>query len=74
MDGLYPKSNVDRFYVPHKQGGTGLIFIEDLDLELANRGLEVHINSSDESLIQVARCDTIHGFEANSILKTQKKE
>ena len=37
---LHPKSDVDRLYIPRKEGGKGLISIEDCD-ELAIRGLEV---------------------------------
>ena len=38
--GLHPKSDVDRLYIPRKDGGRGLIAIEDC-VELAVRGLEV---------------------------------
>ena len=34
---LDPKSDVDRFYIPRKEGGRGLISIEDC-LELTNKG------------------------------------
>ena len=37
---LHPKSDVDKLYVPSKEGGRGLISIEDC-VELAIRGLEV---------------------------------
>ena len=37
---LHPKSDVNRLYIPRKEGGRGLIFIEDC-VELAIRGLEV---------------------------------
>ena len=37
---LHPKSNVDGLYIPRKEGGRGLISIEDC-IELAIRGLEV---------------------------------
>ena len=48
--GLHPKSDVDRFYVPRKDGGRGLIAIEDC-VELAVRGLELYIHGSEERLI-----------------------
>ena len=38
---LHPKSDVDRLYISRKEGGRGLISIEDC-VELARRGLEVH--------------------------------
>ena len=37
---LHPKPDVDRLYIPRKEGGRGLISIEDC-VELAIRGLEV---------------------------------
>ena len=37
---LHPKSDVDRLYIPRKEGGRGLISIEDC-IELAIRGFEV---------------------------------
>ena len=38
---LQLKSDVDRLYIPRKEGGRGLISIEDC-VDLARRGLEVH--------------------------------
>ena len=40
---LHPKSDVDRLYIPRKEGGRGLISIEEC-VELAIRGLEVHVH------------------------------
>ena len=51
---LHPKSDVDRLYIPRKEGGRGLISIEDC-VELAKRGLEVYVHGSEERLIQAAR-------------------
>ena len=70
---LHPKSDIDRLYVPRKQGGRGLISIEDY-VELAVRGLEVYIHGSEERLIQAARGDKMDGLEAASVLKRSKKE
>ena len=70
---LHPKSDVDRLYIPRKEGGRGLISIEDC-VELAIRGLEVYVHGSEERLIQAARRDKIDGLEAASILKRSKKE
>ena len=47
---------VDRLYIPRKEGGRGLISIEDC-VELAIRGLEVYVHGSEERLIQAARGD-----------------
>ena len=63
---LHPKSDVDRLYIPRKEGG--LISIEDC-VELAIRGLEVYVHGSEERLIQAARRDKIDGLEAAGVLK-----
>ena len=47
---LHPKFDVDRLYIPRKEGGGGLIAIEDC-VELAVRGLEVYVHGSEERLI-----------------------
>ena len=58
---LHPKSDLDRLYIPKKEGGRGLISIEDC-VELAIRGLKVYIHESEERLIQAARGDKIDGL------------
>ena len=70
---LHPKSDVGRLYIPRKEGGRGLISIEDC-VELAIRRLEVYVHGSEERLIQAARGDKIDGVEAASVLKRSKKE
>ena len=70
---LHAKSDVDRLYIPRKEGGRGLISIEDC-VELAIRGLQVYVHGSEERLIQAARGDKIDGLEAVSVLKRSKKE
>ena len=60
---LHPKSDVDRLYIPRKERGRGLIFIEDC-AELAIRGLKEYVHGSKEILIQTARGDKIDGLEA----------
>ena len=50
---LHPESDEDRLYIPIKEGGRGLISIEDR-VELAIRGLEVYVHESEERLIQAA--------------------
>ena len=72
-EALHPKSDVDRLYIPRKEGGRGLISIEDC-VELAIRGLEVYVHGSEERLIQAARGDKIDGLEAANVLKRSKKE
>ena len=70
---LHPKSDVDRLYMPRKEGGRGLISTEDC-VELAIRGLEVYVHGSEERLIQAPRGDKIDDLEAASVLKRSKKE
>ena len=69
---LHPKSDVDRLYIPRKEGGRGLISIEDC-VELAIRGLEVYVHGSEERLIQAARGDEIDSLKAASVFKRSKK-
>ena len=70
---LNPKSDVDRLYLLRKEGGRGLISIEDC-VVLARRGLEVYVHGSEKRLVQAARRDKIDGLEAGSVLKRSKKE
>ena len=70
---LHPKSDVDRLYIPWKEGGRGLISIEDC-VKLAIRDLEVYVHGSEERLIQAARGDKTDGLETASVLKRSKKE
>ena len=70
---LHRKSDVDRLYIPRKEGGKGLISTEDCDM-LPIRGLEVYVHGCEERLIQAARGDKIDGFDAPSVLKRSKKE
>ena len=49
--GLHPKSDADRLYILRKEGGRGLITIEDC-VELAVRGLKVYVHGSEERLKQ----------------------
>ena len=70
---LQPKSDVDRLYIPRKDGGRGLIAIDDC-VELAVRGLEVYVHGSEERLIQAATGDRVDGLEAISAFKKAKKE
>ena len=43
---LHPKSDVDRLYIARKEGGRGLISIDDC-VELAIRCLELYVHQSD---------------------------
>ena len=65
---LHLKSDVDRLYIPRKEVGRGLIFIEDC-VELAIRSLEVYVHGSEERLIQAPGGDKIDSLEPASFLK-----
>lgn len=71
--GFHPKSDVDRVYIPRKEGGRDLISIEDC-VKLAVSGLEVYVHESEERVIQAARGNKVDGLEAASVLKKLKKE
>ena len=65
---LHTKSDVGTVYIPRKEGGTGLISIEDC-VELGIRGLEVYVHGIEDRLIQAARGDKIDGLGGPSVLK-----
>ena len=71
--GLHPKPDVDRLHMLRKDGGRGLIAIEDC-VELAVRGLEVYVHRSEERLLQATTGDRVDGLKAASGLKKVKKE
>ena len=71
--GLHPKSDADRLYIPRKDGGRGLVAIEDC-VELEIRRLQAYVYGSEERLIRAAWGDKLDGLEASSVLKTTKKE
>ena len=55
-NGLHPRSNVDRTYIPRKEGGRGLLCVENT-VHLAKIGLERYVKESKEQLIIAARGD-----------------
>ena len=70
---LHHKSDVDRSYIPRKEGGRDLLSIENC-VKLAIRGLEVYVHGSKERLILAVRGDKLDGLEDASVLKRSKKE
>ena len=70
--GLHPKSDVDKLYIPRKDGGRGLRDTEDC-AELAVKGFEVYVHRSEERQPQAARGDRVDGLEAASVLKKRRK-
>ena len=51
---LHPNSNVDRLYVPRKEGRRGLISVADVT-KTAILGLQTYIQESEEKLISATR-------------------
>ena len=55
---LHAKSNVDRLYIPKKEGGRGLQDVEE-PIHLTNLGLENYAKKSRECLLTTARSEDI---------------
>ena len=74
---LHPKSNVDRLYIPKKEGGRGLQGGEEA-VKLTNLGLENYVRESRERLLTAARSVDINLIEpireTTIEAKNQKKE
>ena len=51
---LPPKRNVSRLYIPRKEGGRGLLSVEDI-INLAVIGLERYVNNSEERLLSAGK-------------------
>ena len=57
---LHPRDSVARLYLPGKEGGRGLMSVEDR-IDLAIMSLENYIQKSNEKLITSARRDIQEG-------------
>jgi len=72
-NGLPPKSNVDRLYLPKKDGGRGLLGVEDT-VHIALASLQRYVKSSKERLL--SSLATLEDDEINELevdLKKQKR-
>ena len=63
----HPKSNVERIYIPRKEGGRGLLNVEDT-VNTAILGLEEYVVDSNERILSAARnieevTETAKGFK-----------
>ena len=70
---LHPKSNVDRLYLPRKDGGRGLLGVEDT-VHIASASLQRYVKCSTERLL--SSLATLEGDEINEPevdLKKQKR-
>ena len=74
---LHPKSNVDRLYIPRKEGGRGLQGVKET-VKVTNLGLENYVKQSRERLLTAARSvdiDLIEPIRKTLIeAKKQKKK
>ena len=69
--GLHPKSNVDRLYIPRKEGGRGLLNVEDV-INLAVIGLERYVCNSNERLLAAARAANEYEGDSEIEYKVRK--
>ena len=70
--GLHPKSNVDRLYIPRKEGGRGLLNVEDV-INLAVIGPERYVCNSNELLLTVARAANEYEDDSEAEYKLRRK-
>ena len=73
---LHPKSNVDRLYIPRKEGGRGLQGVEEA-VKVTNLGLENYAKDSRERLLTAARSvdiDLTEPIRETNEAKKQKEE
>ena len=66
---LHPRDSVDRLYLPRKEGGRGLISIEDC-VDIAELSLKEYVMRSKEKMIAAARGNVTKEVES---LKAYKK-
>ena len=73
---LHPKSNVDRLYIPRKEGGRGLQGVEEA-VKVTNLGLQNYEKDSRERLLTAARSvdiDLTEPIRETNEAKKQKEE
>ena len=69
---LHPRDDVDRLYVPRKEGGRGLASIED-SVDTSIQRLEDYIEKHERGLITVIRNNTDNTID-NRMTKTRKQK
>ena len=70
--GLHPKSSVDRLYIPRKEGGRGLLNVEDV-INIAVIGLERYVCNSNERLLTAARAANEYEGDSEAEYKLRRK-
>ena len=70
---LHPRSNVSLLYLPRREGGLGLIIVEDA-IYIEERNINVHVSQSQERLLTGAwRRKNIDEVETSKECKDRKK-
>ena len=69
---LHPRDDVDRLYVPRKEGGRGLTSIED-SIDTSIQRLEDYIEKHERGLITAIRNNTVYTID-NRMTKTRKQK
>ena len=69
---LYSKDDVDRLYVPRKEGGRGLASIED-SVDTSIQRLEDYVEKHERGLIMAIRNNTENTID-NRMTKTRKQK
>ena len=69
---LHPRDDLDRLYVPRKEGGRGLASIED-SVETSIRRIEDYIEKQKGGLITAIRNNTDNTID-NRMTKTRKQK
>ena len=72
-DGLHPKSNVDRIYLPRKLGGRGICSIEDC-VEDERRSIAMYLLQNQEELLKFARKELKLPIENESKLEFKNRK
>ena len=65
---LHPKINVDRLYIPTKEGGRGLQGVKEM-VKVTNLGLENYVKESRERLLTASRPADIDLIEQSQKLQ-----
>ena len=70
---LHPRDDVDRLYVSRKEGGRGLVSIEDT-VDASIQRLEDNIEKHERGLITAIRNDTDNTIDERMTTRKQKWE
>ena len=66
---LHPHADIDRLYVNHKMGGTGLLSIADV-VHLEKHSLSVYVNKSKKLIIAKVRDHLLRNVGSDTISKS----